>query len=76
MPLTDDEVKLIGTYFQRNYEQGERVQIPDELIEGPHNWLADQMVFRRGRFPMADYLYSPDDHRPSISLSEETGAGD
>ena len=76
MPLTDDEVKLIGTHFQRNYEQGERVQIPDELIGDPNNWLADQMVFRQGRFPMADDLYSPDKHKPRISLREETGAGD
>ena len=76
MPLTDDEVKLIGTYFLRNYEQGERVQIPDELIGDPNNWLADQMVFRQGRFPMADYQYSPDKDKPRIRLREETGAGD
>ena len=76
MPLTDEQVKLIGTYFLRNYEQGERVQIPDELIGDPYNWLADQMVFRQGRFPMADYQYSPDKHKPRIRLREETEDGD
>lgn len=76
MPLAKDEDELIGTYFSRNYEQGQRVPIPDGLIEDPFNWMLGQQVFLTGKFPYKDYQYSPDIHKPRITLREETEAGD
>jgi len=71
VPLSEEELELIGTYFSRNYEEGERVHVPEDLPQHPYNWLEDQPVIRSSRFPLHEVRYSPDETPPRILLREE-----
>ena len=71
MALSEEELALIGTYFSRNYEEGERVHVPEDLPQHPYNWLEDQPVIRSSRFPLHEVRYSPDETPPRILLREE-----
>ena len=71
MPLSKHDIELIGSYFSRNYEQGERVEIPPDMPDDPYGWFLDQPVIRLGRFPFLPVRYSPDKTPPRIRLREE-----
>ena len=71
MPLSKHDIELIGSYFSRNYEQGERVEIPPDMPDDPYVWFLDQPVIRLGRFPLLEVRYSPDKTPPRIRLREE-----
>ncbi len=71
MTLSEEELELIGTYFSRNYEEGARVHVPEDLPQHPYDWLDDQPVIRSGSFPLREVRYSPDETPPRILLREE-----
>ena len=71
MALSEEELALIGTYFSRNYEEGERVHVPEDLPQHPYDWLEVQPVIRSGSFPLREVRYSPDETPPRIFLREE-----
>ena len=71
MPLTEKDWEQIGSYFQRTYEEGERVEMPDELPQDPYQWLEYSPVIRSGAFPLGQLKYSADKHPPRIVLRKE-----
>ncbi|SVA72095.1 uncharacterized protein METZ01_LOCUS124949 [marine metagenome] len=71
MPLSDEQSELIGSYFSRNYEQGERVEIPPDMPDDPYGWFLEQPVIQLDRFPLLEVRYSPDKTPPRILLREE-----
>ena len=71
MPLSKHDIELIGTYFSRNYEQGERVEIPPDMPDDPLRWFREQPVIKLDRFPRPEDIYSPDKTPPRILLREE-----
>ena len=71
MTLDDEQWELIGSYFSRNYEQGERVEIPPDMPDDPYRWFLEQPVIKLGRFPRHEVRYSPDKTPPRILLREE-----
>ena len=71
MPLSKHDIELIGTYFSRNYEQGERVEIPPDMPDDPFGWFLEQPIIKLDRFPRHEVRYSPDKTPPRILLREE-----
>lgn len=70
MSLSEDEVKQIGSYFSRHYQEGERVKVPDNFSDDPLGWLRKQPMFKMYDFPLDLGRYSPDKNKPRILLRE------